>query len=357
MLYDTFVKPALFNMDPESVHEHVAKWMRSPLMDAYMAVARGGVTYQNDLSSSICGIPLENPVGLAAGFDKNAKLVDSIHKFGFGFAEIGTVTGWGQPGNPRPRMFRLPDDQALINRMGFNNEGANAAAKRLARRGGKLPVGGNIGKTKATPLERAVEDYARSFELLAPYVDYFVVNVSSPNTPGLRSLQEKKPLKELLDHLTGINRQARPILLKIAPDLTDGQLEDIAEVVRDSGIQGLIATNTTISREGLRTDKDELARIGAGGLSGGPLRTRSTEVLARVRGLLPKRVDLVGVGGICRGSDAYRKILAGASSVQIYTGFIYGGPTLVYRVLRELDALLTRDGFRSIKEAVGAGLR
>src|SRR5690606_23222380 len=276
--------------------------------------------------------------GLAAGFDKNAAYVEELAALGFGFIEIGTVTPMPQPGNEQPRMFRLPADEALINRMGFNNQGAAVAAHRLRsiKRDG-LIIGGNIGKNKNTPNEDAVSDYIKCFDALFDVVDYFVVNVSSPNTPGLRALQEKEPLMHILNTLQQRNLKngiSRPILLKLAPDLTDSQLDDIIEIVQRTGIAGVIATNTTISREGLHTSPTLTKEIG--GLSGKPLTKRSTEVIRYLSEKSNRAFPIIGVGGIHSASDAQEKLAAGASLIQIYTGFIYEGPALVKRICKAL---------------------
>ncbi len=284
------------------------------------------------LETKVFGLTFKNPVGLAAGFDKNAEYIEDMSKLGFGFIEIGTVTPKPQPGNDKPRMFRLVNDSALINRMGFNNQGADVAAERLKHlkdRNG-LIIGGNIGKNKVTPNEEAVNDYIYCFHALYEHVDYFVVNVSSPNTPGLRDLQEKEPLKHILNTLQQLNTEKasqKPILLKIAPDLTDSQLDDIVEIVMDTKIAGVIATNTTISREGLRSDAELVKE--AGGVSGAPLTKRSTEVIRYLSEKSSKAFPIIGVGGIHSAQDALDKLDAGASLVQVYTGFIYEGPGLV----------------------------
>lgn len=286
------------------------------------------------------GLHFPGPVGLAAGMDKDAKHVDALSRIGFGFIEIGTLTPVPQPGNEQPRLFRLPKDRALINRMGFNNGGVQAAVQRLRERQPGIIVGGNIGKNKVTPNEEALDDYLKCFEALYPVVDYFVVNVSSPNTPGLRALQEKGPLLEILSTLSDRNKKRandqkitpRPILLKIAPDLTNEQLDDIVSVVKESGITGVIATNTTISRDTLSTARSEVDAIGAGGVSGAPVRKRSTEVVRYLRDRLPKPTVIIGVGGIDSAEAAMEKIQAGADLVQVYTGLIYEGPALLKRI-------------------------
>ena len=285
------------------------------------------------------GLDFPNPVGLAAGFDKDARWIDALATLGFGFLEVGTLTPRPQPGNPRPRLFRLRADRALINRMGFNNGGVEAAAERLARRRTQVPVGGNIGKNKTTPNEQAIDDYRIAFEKLHSVVDYFVVNVSSPNTPGLRELQEREPLTRLLEALRADNEATatpRPILLKIAPDLTEHQLDDIVGLVHDTGTAGLICTNTTIDRSSLQTPKQRVESIGAGGLSGDPVRARSTEVIRYVRSQAGPQLPIVGVGGIRTAADALEKLEAGANLVQVYTGFIYEGPAIVRNILTGL---------------------
>jgi dihydroorotate dehydrogenase len=285
------------------------------------------------------GIRFRNPIGLAAGFDKNALLIDAWEYFGFGFVEIGTVTPRPQAGNPRLRLFRLIQDRAIINRMGFNNDGVDAIVERLKKRKSNIVIGGNIGKNKTTPNERAVEDYVICFEKLFEYVDYFVVNVSSPNTPNLRALQEKEPLKQLLEELQRRNMakpQPKPILLKIAPDLSEEQLKDVIEIVKHTGIAGIIATNTTIGRDGLRTPPEKVAAIGAGGLSGAPLRARSEEILQLLRKYAGDDFPIVSVGGLMTPGDVCRRLSAGADLVQLYTGFVYAGPALVKRSLEQL---------------------
>lgn len=358
MLYKYLLRPLMFQMDPESAHNFAASMMGNPLAIPGLLANKMVCGFHNPmLRTHLCGIPLENPVGLAAGFDKNAHMYSRLHHLGFAFVEIGTCTAHAQPGNPKPRLFRLPEDQAIINRMGFNNEGTEAVARRLQQAKAQVPLGGNIGKSKITELDDAISDYETSFKLLQPLVDYFVVNVSSPNTPNLRQLQEKKPLADLLNHLMGLNAaDPKPLLLKIAPDLNEHQLGDIVEVAEETGIQGVIATNTTISRDGLSTPKQRVEEIGAGGLSGRPVHDMSNEVLKFLRRNLPEKIELVGVGGIFNGEDAYRKIKAGARTVQVYTGFVYGGPNMVNDVNRELTKLLKRDGFKNLEDAVGADL-
>ena len=287
------------------------------------------------LERKVFGLKFENPVGLAAGFDKDAKLFDELASFGFGFVEIGTVTPLPQEGNPKPRLFRLKEDSGIINRMGFNNQGIEAVIARLRRKKSTIIIGGNIGKNKETPNDKAVEDYEICFEKLFPFVDYFVVNVSSPNTPGLRDLQQKEPLTDLLNRMQEFNDQKekrKPILLKIAPDLTNEQLDDIIEIVAETKIDGVVATNTTIDRSGLKIDKTKVQAIGNGGLSGRPLKARSTEVIKYLSVQSNKAFPIIGVGGIHSAEDAIEKLDAGATLLQVYTGFIYEGPSLIKRI-------------------------
>ena len=289
----------------------------------------------NRLEREVFGIKFENPVGLAAGFDKDAKLFDELGAFGFGFVEIGTVTPFAQDGNPKPRLFRLKEDNAIINRMGFNNQGIESVVARLRRKKSDVIIGGNIGKNKFTPNDNAVNDYEICFEKLFAYVDYFVVNVSSPNTPDLRDLQEIEPLTALLNRLQELNNakaNRKPILLKIAPDLTNEQLDDIIQIIADTKIDGVVATNTTIDRGRLKTPKSKVEAIGHGGLSGKPLRSRSTQVIRYLSDKSNKAFPIIGVGGIHSPEDALEKMDAGATLVQLYTGFIYEGPRLVNRI-------------------------
>jgi dihydroorotate dehydrogenase len=335
-MYKLLIKPFLFLFDPEWVHHTVFKSIKiankipgisSLLRSAY-------VIKDKSLERKLFGLIFPNPVGLAAGFDKDAKLYQELSNFGFGFVEIGTLTPKPQDGNPKKRMFRLAEDEGLINRMGFNNEGVEAALQRLKKNKGVL-IGGNIGKNKNTPNDQAVEDYLICFDALFPYVDYFVVNVSSPNTPNLRALQDKEPLTHLLKTLKEHNQKKetpRPILLKIAPDLSEDQLLDIIDIVKSIKIDGVIATNTTLNREGLVSEnKDQL-----GGLSGKPLAHRSTEVIRFLSEKSNHAFPIIGVGGIHSAQDAIDKLKAGASLVQLYTGFVYEGPALVKRINKAL---------------------
>lgn len=340
-MYKILLKPIFFHFDPERIHHFVFRLLRITLSLPGMKALfnRMYVVKDKSLEREVFGIRFANPVGLAAGFDKDARLYNELASIGFGFIEIGTLTPKAQDGNPKPRLFRLAQDQALINRMGFNNGGVEDAVKRLRERKTGVIIGGNIGKNKITENDDAWKDYAICFEALYPWVDYFVVNVSSPNTPNLRALQEKEPLKKLLSGLMDLNakkEKQKPILLKIAPDLSPEQLDDIVEIVNETKISGLIATNTTISREGLKTTQAELEKIGAGGLSGKPVRNKSTEVIRYLSEKSGGRIPIIGVGGIHSAEDAIEKLNAGASLVQIYTGFIYEGPSLVKRINKAL---------------------
>uniref|UniRef100_UPI004047EEAD quinone-dependent dihydroorotate dehydrogenase n=1 Tax=Roseivirga sp. TaxID=1964215 RepID=UPI004047EEAD len=336
-MYKSLIRPFLFSKSPESAHYFTFGWIKRLFkIPGVQAIAKSIYNFEDKaLEVEAFGLKFKNPVGLAAGFDKDAKLFDELSAFGFGFIEIGTLTPKGQEGNPQPRLFRLPQDESLINRMGFNNQGVDVAVERLKRKRSPVIIGGNIGKNKVTANEEAANDYLLAFEALFPYVDYFVVNVSSPNTPNLRALQEKEPLTLLLMALEGANqlKQIRkPILLKIAPDLTNEQLDDIVEIVEETKIDGVIATNTTISREGLNTPNSEVEKIGAGGLSGKVLRERSTEVISYLHKKSKGAFPIIGVGGINSGEDAIEKLKAGATLIQVYTGFIYEGPAMIKNI-------------------------
>jgi dihydroorotate dehydrogenase len=340
-MYSSVIRPLLFRFDAEQVHHFTFKLLKiAGLLPGAKALLAAVFRYQNPaLVRTVAGLRFENPVGLAAGFDKNAMLIDELASLGFGFIEIGTITPKPQPGNELPRLFRLPADQAIINRMGFNNEGVEAAVQRLRNRQSSVLVGGNIGKNKVTPNENAFEDYAICFEALFPWVDYFVVNVSSPNTPGLRALQEKEPLQDLLLRVRTLNQQKpipKPVFLKIAPDLTQEQLDDVVSILQATGTDGVIATNTTVSRAGLQTDAATISKIGAGGLSGRPLADRSNEVIRYLRNKLGPDFPIIGVGGIMTAEDALEKLKSGADLIQIYTGFVYEGPGFVKKILKRL---------------------
>jgi dihydroorotate dehydrogenase len=333
----TLLRQILFRFSPETAHNLTFAGLKLPFISRLM-----GLTALRDprLERTVFGLKFPNAVGLAAGLDKDAIAFNELGNLGFGFVEIGTVTPKPQPGNEQPRLFRLPADQALINRMGFNNYGVQAAAHRLKhRKDPLLIIGGNIGKNKITANENAVDDYLICFDALYPYVDYFVVNVSSPNTPNLRDLQEKEPLKNLLNQLQEKNKnqnKPKPILLKIAPDLSNSQLDDIIEIVKETGIAGVIATNTTISRANLTTPSQMIEKAGAGGLSGKPLRERSTEVIRYLKQKSANAFPVIGVGGIHSAEDALEKFNAGADLIQLYTGFIYEGPQLITKINQAL---------------------
>ncbi|NOQ92263.1 MAG: quinone-dependent dihydroorotate dehydrogenase [Flavobacteriaceae bacterium] len=336
-MYKSIIRKALFNFDPEKVH-HFTFYMLKTLFKLPFteSIARNKFLVKDkSLERNLFGLTFKNPVGLAAGFDKNAMLFDEFANYGFGFVEIGTVTPKSQEGNPKKRLFRLVEDEAIINRMGFNNEGVKVIADRLNKRKTDIIIGGNIGKNKITPNENAVDDYLICFQGLFDVVDYFVVNVSSPNTPNLRALQDKEPLTRLLQTLQDENNKKKlpkPILLKIAPDLTDDQLLDIIDIVKTTKIAGVIATNTTISRDNLVSDnKDE-----TGGLSGKPVKERSTEVIRFLSEKSKKAFPIIGVGGIHSAKDAQEKLDAGADLIQIFTGFIYEGPSLVKKINESL---------------------
>ncbi|MBT8376771.1 MAG: quinone-dependent dihydroorotate dehydrogenase [Bacteroidia bacterium] len=335
-MYKVLIQPLLFAFDPEKVHYFTFSFIRFISKIPGIASICRNLYVVNDkrLEVNVFGLTFNNPVGLAAGFDKDAKLYKELSNFGFGFIEIGTLTPKPQDGNPKKRLFRLKSDSAIINRMGFNNGGVHAAVERLKKSKGVL-IGGNIGKNKVTPNENAVEDYKLCFNALFDVVDYFVVNVSSPNTPNLRALQDKEPLTKLLLVLKEENskkQSPKPILLKIAPDLTNEQLLDIIEIVATTKIDGVIATNTTISRDGLTSsNKSEV-----GGLSGKPLKNRSTEVIRFLSKNSKKAFPIIGVGGIHTANDALEKLDAGADLVQLYTGFVYEGPKLVKDINKAL---------------------
>lgn len=337
----SFIRFFLFLFSPEKAHKIsvllIKIILRIPLLRLFLAKE----VVNEKLAVNLFGLTFKNPVGLAAGFDKDARFFSEMGALGFGFVEIGTVTPLPQSGNPKPRLFRLKSDSAIINRMGFNNEGVVAVAKRLAKRkiSDNLIIGGNIGKNKWTPNEKANEDYINVFKELYPYVDYFAVNVSSPNTENLRALQDKEPLMKLLGELKRLNielQSPKPILLKIAPDLSNDQLDDIVEIALSLPLDGIIATNTTISRQGLITSQEVISELGAGGLSGKPLTKRSTEVIRYLNQKLGGVIPIIGVGGIHSTEDALEKLDAGASLIQLYTGFIYEGASLITDINNEL---------------------
>ncbi len=337
-MYQYIIKPILFLFDPERVHHFIFSVIRwsFKIPGVSFLVRKLYRVEHPTLERTVFGLKFKNPVGLAAGFDKNARLYKQLINFGFGFIEIGTVTPKAQSGNPKKRLFRLKSDEAIINRMGFNNEGVATIVKRL-RKNKSVLIGGNIGKNKSTANEEAVNDYVYCFETLFDYVDYFVVNVSSPNTPNLRALQDKEPLTQLLLVLKGLNdkkENSKPILLKIAPDLSDDELLDIISIMQEVKIDGIIATNTTLNREGLRSPKSLIEQ--KGGLSGKPLTNRSTEVIRFLVKNSNNAFPIIGVGGIHTPEDAIEKLQAGASLVQLYTGFIYEGPALIKQINKAL---------------------
>lgn len=350
-MYRSLVRPILFSLPPETAHE-LALHSLSLLPTRLFAKS-----YSNPaLRIERFGLKFANPVGLAAGLDKNGVALQPLAALGFGFIEAGTVTYHPQPGNPRPRLFRLREDEALINRAGFNNDGAAAFARRVEQHRPACVLGVSIGKSKITPLENATEDYLASFELVYKVADYVAVNVSSPNTPQLRELQQSQQLTSLLSALQQRNRELQqplPLLVKLSPDLERSELETIVEVVERLGIDGIIATNTTVSRDNLRTDAQRVAACGEGGLSGKPIKTRSTKMIADLYQLTGGRIPLIGVGGIFTAEDAWEKITAGASLVQLYTGFIYQGPNIAREINEGLATILAREGFKSISDAVG----
>ncbi|GIV32780.1 MAG: dihydroorotate dehydrogenase (quinone) [Chitinophagales bacterium] len=337
-MYKLFFRPLLFLLPPETAHS-LTLWLLKAFLKVPLAKSLLHALYSvsnRSLERSLFGLTFPNYVGLAAGFDKNARYIDELACFGFGFIEVGTITPLPQPGNSKPRVFRLPQDRALINRMGFNNDGAHVIAQRLKKRKSKIIIGANIGKNKHTPNEKAAEDYVKCFDILNDYVDYFTINVSSPNTPGLRDLQSKEPLQQILRAVQARNKllpRKKPVLLKIAPDLTHSQLDDIITICQEEGIDGIIATNTTQMRPHLKTDTARIQCIGEGGLSGEPLRELATRVIDYLRS--HSKLPVIGTGGIMSKADADKKLQAGALLLQVYTGFIYEGPSLVKKILQK----------------------
>lgn len=355
MLYRILLR-TMFLLPPERIHHLVFALIRAATAFAPLrAVLRRFLATDDEiLRTTVFGVEFPAPVGLAAGFDKNASGVDAWGALGFGFAEVGTVTAQAQPGNPTPRLFRLPADRALINRMGFNNDGAAAAAARLrARRTHTVPIGANIGKTKIVDAAAAADDYSAGARLLGPLADFVVVNVSSPNTPGLRDLQAVQALRPVLRAV--LDSVDVPVLVKIAPDLSDEDIDAVADLAVEMGLAGIVATNTTVGRDGLRTDPTVVAELGAGGLSGPPVAQRSLEVLRRLYARVGDRLVLVSVGGIETVDQAWERILAGASLLQGYTGFIYGGPLWTKRLHRGIAERLRAGGYHSLTDAIGAG--
>ena len=354
MLYRA-VRRALFRFPPAPNHTWVFTALRTGTSAAptRRALKKRLAPHDPVLESTVFGVRFPGPMGLAAGFDKNGVGMHTWGALGFGYAEVGTVTAQAQPGNPPPRMFRLPDDRALLNRLGFNNRGAGELALRLARHTPDVPIGVNIGKTKIVPAEHAVDDYRESARLVGPLATYLVVNVSSPNTPGLRDLQAVESLRPILAAVR--EETSRPVLVKIAPDLSDSDIDQIADLAVELGLAGIVATNTTVSREGLATPG--VAELGPGGISGAPLAQRSTEVLRRLYGRVGDRLVLISVGGIETADDAWERITSGASLLQGYTGFIYGGGLWAKHIHDGIAARLHEGGFTSLADAVGSAAR
>jgi dihydroorotate dehydrogenase len=373
MLYRHLLRPLLWRLDAETAHHLAFGALRTgatlPGVDALLRATHAPT--DPTLVVETLGLRFPGPLGLAAGFDKDAVGFEALGALGFGFVEIGTLTGQPQPGNPRPRLFRLPDDRALLNRMGFNNGGSEAAVARLAAPRRTL-VGVNVGKTKLVDEAHAIDDYVLSTRRLGPHADYFVVNVSSPNTPGLRDLQAVEKLRPLLSAVRrtldevapprrGLDERGRrvsargrvPLLVKIAPDLADGDVDACADLAVELGLDGILATNTTIRRDGLRTPTATVEALGAGGLSGAPLAARSEAVLRRLRARVGDRLVLVSIGGIASADDAWRRITAGATLVQLYSSFVYEGPTLPARIHEGLAERARRAGFARVQDAVG----
>lgn len=343
-MYKFLVRPIFFLISPEKAHNISMAVLRMSLsIPGVKLIFKALFGVRNPkLKKEVLGLKFNNPVGLAAGFDKDAAYVDELSHLGFGFIEIGTLTPKPQPGNPKPRLFRLKEDKALLNRMGFNNGGVEEAVLRLKAVNSDIIIGGNIGKNKITPNEDATHDYLHTFEALFNVVDYFVVNVSSPNTPDLRALQDKEPLQKLLTQLQNANNRKskpKPILLKIAPDLTEDQINDIVEIIKSTNLAGVVATNTTISRDGLTYTKEEALKLGNGGISGGSLTEHSTEIIKKLRGKLGSSAVIIGVGGIMTPKDAVDRIKAGADLIQVFTGFIYEGPSFIKNINKELVKL------------------
>ncbi len=341
-LYKAIVKPILFSFDPEKIHHLVFSGIKTiSKIPGLSFLNRLIFTVNNPkLERVVYGLKFPSPVGLAAGFDKDAKLFNELSDYGFGFIEIGTLTPKGQSGNAKPRLFRLPQDEALINRMGFNNEGVEAAVKRLKKRKTKIVIGGNIGKNTGTNFDKTDDDYVAVFNSLFDYVDYFVVNVSCPNVGNLTKLQEKEPLMRLMQKISDINKSKpipKPLLLKIAPDLSAQELDDVIDIIKSLELDGVVASNTSVNREGLKTSDKKLEEIGwPGGLSGKPVGDRSTNVISYLYKNLGDKYPIIGVGGIHSEKDALDKLNAGAKLVQVYTGFIYEGPGLVKRINKAL---------------------
>lgn len=364
MLYRSLLRRLLFRLPPETAHELALQTLASaPRLSSFLAGNNANEIAFGKLERF--GLSFSNPVGLAAGFDKDGIALAGLAALGFGFIEAGTVTFHPQPGNARPRLFRLPEDQALINRAGFNNQGAAAFAQRVGafrEKEREYVLGVSIGKSKVAPFDEAIQDYLQSFTIVYPVADYVAVNVSSPNTPGLRDLQQAQQLEALLVALQQRNKELSkqtnrsrelPLLVKLSPDIAAADLEGIAAVVSKTSVAGIIATNTTISREGLKSSAEEIQACGDGGLSGLPLRVPSNRMISRLYKLTAGKIPLIGVGGIFNAADAWEKICAGACLVQLYTGFIYQGPGIVAEINTGLQEIIAREGLRSLDEAVG----
>lgn len=336
-MYKYLIRPILFLFNAETIHSFLINFLKAlniiPFSKALMRLFF--MSENKQLKRSLFGLEFENPVGLAAGFDKNAEVFDIMQSFGFGFVEIGTVTPLSQPGNPKPRLFRLKKDKAIINRMGFNNNGLLSAVNKLKKKKTNIIVGGNIGKNTATPNIEANNDYFRCFNDLFPYVDYFIVNVSCPNISDLHELQDKDALLELLQGIQSLNvkkKNPKPVLLKISPDLNFSQIDDTLEIINQTKLDGIVAVNTTTSRKGLSYSEQEINKIGNGGLSGLPLKERATEIIKYISEKTKGELPIIAVGGIMNVADAIEKINAGASLVQVYSGFIYEGPSIVKKI-------------------------
>ena len=366
MIYRSILRPVLFQLPPETAHEFALNCL---------CVALGAKSLRKVIAACCrrspfgklrrFGLEFDNPVGLAAGFDKNGRAADALSSLGFGFVEVGTVTNQPQSGNEKPRLFRLPEDRALINRLGFNNCGASELVENVTRHRPDCVLGVNIGKSRSVPIEEAIPDYLATFETVYDVADYIAVNVSSPNTPNLRELQRYDLLLELLVALQARNDElARhkstsriPLLLKIAPDLGEPDFESIVEAASRAGVAGVIATNTTVTREGLRTPNDQIRACGQGGLSGAPLRKRANEVISFIYRATKGKLPLIGVGGVFNAEDAWEKVSAGASLIQLYTGFIYEGPGVAGRINEGLREILEREGFSNLNDAVGCAVK
>lgn len=358
--YNSIIRPLLFKMPTETAHELGLNSLRIGLASEFLQ-KKFAEKFQCDEFGEIerFGLKFKNPFGIAAGFDKNAQVVNQLCALGFGFIEIGTATFKPQPGNPKPRLFRLPMDKSLINRSGFNNDGTPVIVERLKRSRPNCVLGVNIGKNKDVPNESAIENYLASFDLAFPVADYIAVNVSSPNTPNLRELQKAENLEELLGELQKRNYElgSKPLLVKIAPDLSDAEIEAVTDVCLRLKLSGIIATNTTISRDNLQTSKTEIEKIGAGGLSGKPLTKRSTEVISKIYKYSNGKLPIIGVGGIFTAEDAFEKLAAGASLLQAYTGFVYQGFTFARDINFGLAKILREKGFNSLDDAVGINVK